>query len=135
MFLDPNKSVKASKSVSFAFDLKVLVPDYEVDGFLFLKRHYEGGFILRELILVEAFPDAKAPGRLADQVRLSGHQPRQARHRRSNARAGRWRGSRARTGFGYPHRTESQTWLARHATHRSPPVELKTQAPFACVIP
>jgi pimeloyl-ACP methyl ester carboxylesterase len=62
VFLDPNKSVKTSKSVSFAFDLKVLVPDYEVDGMLFLKRHYEGGFILRELILVEAFPDADAPG-------------------------------------------------------------------------
>jgi len=62
IFLDPSKSVKTSKSVSFAFDLKVLVPDYEVDGFLFLKRHYEGGFILRELILVEAFPDAQALG-------------------------------------------------------------------------
>lgn len=63
IFLDPNKSVKkTSKSVSFAFDLKVLVPDYEVDGSLFLKRHYEGGFILRELILVEAFADAQALG-------------------------------------------------------------------------
>jgi hypothetical protein len=62
IFLDPSKSVKASKSVSFAFDVKVLVPDYEVDGFIFLKRHYEGGFILRELILVEAFPDAQVLG-------------------------------------------------------------------------
>ena len=48
--------------MSFAFDLKVLVPDYEVDGLIFLKRHYEGGYIYRELILVEAFPDANAPG-------------------------------------------------------------------------
>jgi hypothetical protein len=62
VFLDPNKSVKASKSVSFAFDLKVLVPDYEVDGVLFMKRHFEGGFIYRELILVEAFPDDSALG-------------------------------------------------------------------------
>ena len=62
VFLDPSKSVKASKSVSFSLDLKVLVPDYEVGGTIFLKRHYEGGFILRELILVEAIPDAKAPG-------------------------------------------------------------------------
>ena len=62
VFLDPTKSVKASKSVSFAFDVKVLVPDYEVDGSIFLKRHYEGAFILRELILVEAFPDAGALG-------------------------------------------------------------------------
>ncbi|KUM54096.1 PGAP1-like alpha/beta domain-containing protein [Rheinheimera sp. EpRS3] len=62
VFLDPKKSVKTSKSVSFAFDLKVLVPDYEVDGVLFMKRHYEGGFIFRQLILVEAFPDEKALG-------------------------------------------------------------------------
>lgn len=61
VFLDSRKSVKKSKSVSFAFDLKVLVPDYEVDGVLFTRRHYEGGFIYRELILVEAFPDEKAP--------------------------------------------------------------------------
>jgi PGAP1-like protein len=62
VFLDPSKSVQASGSVSFAFDLKVLVPDYEVDGVLFMKRHYEGGYILRELILIEAFPDPSAPG-------------------------------------------------------------------------
>ncbi|MBI3818032.1 MAG: hypothetical protein HY286_05015 [Planctomycetes bacterium] len=62
VFLDPNKSVKQSGSVSFAFDLNVLVPDYEVDGILFLKRHYEGGFIYRELILVEAVPDDAAKG-------------------------------------------------------------------------
>ncbi|HVK56743.1 MAG TPA: hypothetical protein VM532_17165 [Burkholderiales bacterium] len=62
VFLDPRKSVKKSKSVSFALDMKVLVPDYEVDGILFMKRHYEGGFIYRELILVEAFPDATAIG-------------------------------------------------------------------------
>ena len=51
-----------TKSVSFAFDLKVLVPDYEVDGRLFLKRHFEGGYIYRELVLVETFPDGQALG-------------------------------------------------------------------------
>ena len=40
----------------------MLVPDYEIDGLMFMKRHYEGGFILRELILVEAFPDSAALG-------------------------------------------------------------------------
>lgn len=60
VFLDPDKSIMTSKSVSFAFDLKVLAPDYELDGAFFLKRHFEGGFILRELILVEAFPDKSA---------------------------------------------------------------------------
>jgi pimeloyl-ACP methyl ester carboxylesterase len=62
VFLDSTKSVKASKSVSFAFDIKVLVPDYEVEGVAFLKRHYEGGFIYRQLILVEASREASAPG-------------------------------------------------------------------------
>lgn len=60
VFLDPDQSVKESGSVSFGFDVRVLVPDYEVDGVLFLKRHYEGGFIYRELILVEAMPEKQA---------------------------------------------------------------------------
>lgn len=60
-FLDSRKSIKASKSVSFAFDIKVLVPDYEIDGRLFLKRHYEGGYIYRELVLLEAWRDASKP--------------------------------------------------------------------------
>jgi hypothetical protein len=62
VFLDPTKSLDAkSQSVAFAFDLAVIVPDYEVDGVLWLNRHYEGGYIYRELILVEAKPDAQAP--------------------------------------------------------------------------
>jgi hypothetical protein len=62
VFLDPSKSVKTSKSVSFALDLKALVPDYEVDGLMFIKRHFEGGFIFLELVLVEALPDSTAIG-------------------------------------------------------------------------
>ena len=85
IFLDPRKSVKTSKSVSFAFDIKVLVPDYVVDGLLFMKRHYEGGFIYRELILVEAFPDETRSGRLAHQVWLPGHESRQTRQGRRHA--------------------------------------------------
>lgn len=61
VFLDPSKSVMKSRAVSFAFDMKVLVPDYSVDDVLFLKRHYEGGHIYRNLILVEAVPDKAAP--------------------------------------------------------------------------
>jgi hypothetical protein len=60
VFLDPKKSTQKSGSVSFAFELAVLVPDYEIDGLLFLDRHYEGGYIYRELIIVEASPDNKA---------------------------------------------------------------------------
>lgn len=61
VFLDSSKSVKASGSVSFAFDLKVLVPDYQVGGIPFLRRHYEGGYILRKMVLVEAFQDKQEP--------------------------------------------------------------------------
>ncbi|MDR1462760.1 MAG: hypothetical protein LBI68_06455 [Azoarcus sp.] len=61
VFLDPERSVSASGSVSFAFDLNILVPDYEVDGALFMKHHYEGGYILRRQIIVEAFPGGKGP--------------------------------------------------------------------------
>ena len=67
VFLDPSKSVREDqpmkkRSVSFAFDLAVLVPDYEVDRVLWLDRHYEGGYIYRELIVVEATPDPKIKG-------------------------------------------------------------------------
>jgi len=62
VFLDPEKSVKASGSVSFALDLKVLVPDYVIDGLLWMNRHFEGGYVLREQIIVEAFPDPQAEG-------------------------------------------------------------------------
>jgi hypothetical protein len=73
VFLDPTKSVEDEEAlgkggmdmrpVSFSFDIRVLVPDYEVDGMFFLKHHYEGGFIYRELILIEAQRgDAKEGG-------------------------------------------------------------------------
>jgi hypothetical protein len=72
VFLDPKESVYKNQRpvdvgvdmlpVSFAFDIRVLVPDYEVDGILFLKRHYEGGFIYRNLILIEAERDKQAAG-------------------------------------------------------------------------
>jgi hypothetical protein len=61
-FLDPAQSVMRSGSVGFALDLKVLVPDYVVDGILFLKRHFEGGAIYQEQHLFEALPDASVPG-------------------------------------------------------------------------
>jgi len=61
VFLDSSKSV-VSGSVSFAIDLKVLVPDYQVAGSFFTTNHYEGGYIIRTQILVEAFPDPTALG-------------------------------------------------------------------------
>ena len=63
IFLDPEKSMANDKSVSFALELKALVPDYTVDGALFLKRHYEGGSIYNQMIVVTATPDPNALGK------------------------------------------------------------------------
>lgn len=61
VFLDPAKSQREDGSVAFAFDIAVLVPDYEVHGVLWLKQHFEGSYLVRRLVLVEAKPDPVAP--------------------------------------------------------------------------
>jgi hypothetical protein len=60
LFLDPTKSQLRHQSVAFAFDVAILVPDYEIDGVLWLKKHFEGGYLYRKLIVVEATRDAGA---------------------------------------------------------------------------
>ena len=61
LFLDPTKSQVRHQSVAFAFDVAVLVPDYEIDGVLWLKKHFEGGYLIRKLIVVEASRDETSP--------------------------------------------------------------------------
>ena len=61
LFLDPTKSQLRHQSVAFAFDVAILVPDYEIDGVLWLKKHFEGGYLYRRLIVVEANRDENAP--------------------------------------------------------------------------
>lgn len=57
LFLDGRQRVVTTRrSLGFAVDLAVLVPDYEVDGFLFLNDHYEGGCLYRDRVYVEATP-------------------------------------------------------------------------------
>lgn len=78
--LDPGKSVRENgplekRSAAFAFDLAVLVPDYQIDGVLWRNRHYEGGYIYRELILVEAKSDPEAPGGWAIAYGFQGKTP------------------------------------------------------------
>jgi hypothetical protein len=61
VFLDSSKRVNTKrKSLGFAVDLRVLVPDYEVDGFLFLDDHFEGGHLYRDRIYLEATPPDSA---------------------------------------------------------------------------
>lgn len=43
-------------SFGFSIDLGVLVPQYEVDGALWFKNHYEGGYLYRHKINLEATP-------------------------------------------------------------------------------
>lgn len=47
---------KQRKSLGFSVDLRVLVPDYEVDGILFLDNHFPGGHIFRDRLNIEAIP-------------------------------------------------------------------------------
>lgn len=54
-FLDMSQS-QTGTTLSFALDLCVRVPEYVVDGVLFLKDHYEGGYLYRDTILFEARP-------------------------------------------------------------------------------
>ncbi len=63
VFLDNRKRVNAARqSLGFAIDLSVLVPDYEVDGFLFLDDHFEGGNLFRDRIYIEATPPSLDEG-------------------------------------------------------------------------
>jgi hypothetical protein len=57
VFLDMHQRVDPKRfSLAFSADLCIRVPEYEVDGFLFLKNHFEGAFLFRDILLVEATP-------------------------------------------------------------------------------
>jgi hypothetical protein len=45
-------------SLGFAVDLRVLVPQYEVDRKLWFEDHYEGGYLFRDKLNFEAIPPA-----------------------------------------------------------------------------
>jgi hypothetical protein len=59
VFLDMNQS-QTGTSLSFSMDLCVRVPQYEIDGFLFLKDHYEGLYLYRDTVILEATPPSGA---------------------------------------------------------------------------
>jgi hypothetical protein len=58
VFLDMAQS-QTGTTLAFAVDLRVRVPDYEVNGRFFLKNHYEGSYIFRDRIVLEATPPRK----------------------------------------------------------------------------
>jgi PGAP1-like protein len=47
---------KQRRSLGFSIDLGVLVPDYEIDGILWLTNHFPGGYIFRDKLNLEVTP-------------------------------------------------------------------------------
>jgi len=61
VFLDMSQS-QTGTSFAFAMDLCIRAPGYDVDGLLFLKDHFEGGYLFRDTVMLEATPDADPNG-------------------------------------------------------------------------
>jgi hypothetical protein len=61
VFLDMGQS-QTGKTLAFAADLCVRVPEYEVDGVLFFKNHFEGGYLFRDMVILEATPPTTEKG-------------------------------------------------------------------------
>jgi hypothetical protein len=60
---DEYKADKTSKGLGFTVDLGVLVPDYSIDGVLFRKDRFPGGYIFRDKVNLETVPDPKGGGK------------------------------------------------------------------------
>ena len=57
VYLDADAKVNPQRrSLGFSIDLGVLVPEYEIDGVLWLKDHFPGGYIFRDKLNLEAIP-------------------------------------------------------------------------------
>ena len=64
-FLMRNARVNGRRmSLGFALRLQVRVPDYEVDGFMFLDDHYEGGTLFADKLNVELTPQEDGSSRI-----------------------------------------------------------------------
>ena len=64
VFLSAGSRVKTNRaSLGFAIDLGVLVPEYEVDGFLWRDQHYAGSYLFRDTVTIEATPHTDDQGK------------------------------------------------------------------------
>jgi len=61
VFLDMAQS-QTGHSLAFAADICVRATEYEVDGLLFFKNHFEGGYLFRDMVILEATPPATRDG-------------------------------------------------------------------------
>lgn len=57
-FLDMGQS-QTGKTLAFAADICVRVPEYEVNEVLFFKNHFEGGYLFRDMVILEATPPSQ----------------------------------------------------------------------------
>jgi len=55
VFLDKSQS-QTGNTLAFAADICVRATEYEVDGLLFFKNHFEGGYLFRDMLTLEAAP-------------------------------------------------------------------------------
>lgn len=55
-FLSVAKRTKTQGALVFGVDLRVLVPEYEIDGFLLFDDHIEGSYLYRDSITMAALP-------------------------------------------------------------------------------
>ncbi|MBU1638792.1 hypothetical protein KKC97_14105 [bacterium] len=58
------------RDLAFSLELGVMVPEYEVDGFLFLDHHFEGGYIYRDTLIVKVTPPQNSKDRIRLQYRF-----------------------------------------------------------------
>jgi hypothetical protein len=61
VFLDMDQS-QTGRTVAFAADICVRATEYEVNGLLFFKNHFEGGYIFRDMVTLEATPPPAPDG-------------------------------------------------------------------------
>lgn len=61
VFLDSGQS-QTGNTLAFAADICVRATEYEVDGLLFFKNHYEGGYLFRDMVTLEATPPPAPDG-------------------------------------------------------------------------
>ena len=61
VFLDRDQS-QTGKTLAFAADVCIRATEYEVAGLLFFKNHFEGGYLFRDMVTLEATPPSTPDG-------------------------------------------------------------------------
>jgi hypothetical protein len=76
---------KKRKGLGFSLDLRVLVPQYEVNNKLWFDDHFEGGYLFRDKINLEATPPADADGTWTFNYGFDSSTPNRATRRATGA--------------------------------------------------